>query len=384
MRVLVYDVETTTIDNGNPFRKENKVCTAGFLSDEYSAIVDVEYSGLPPGDSIYAWKDWFKDYNLLVGFNLKFDIHWARRYGIEWTGRVWDCQLVHFILTNQQYPFPSLNDVCTYYGLPLKLDVVKTEYWEKGLDTTDVPYDILCEYLTMDLELTKKVYELQKKEVEERGLNKLVSLANQDLLVLEEMEWNGMLYDKEASLSKGRELQIELDTMDAKLFNLVPFDFINWNSNDHLSAILFGGVIKYDVREANGTFKTGIKTGQIKYKVHHLEKQFERLVDPVKGSELAKEGYWSTSEDKLKQLKATGIAKEIINIILTRSKIDKVVGTYYNGLPKMIDENGWDDNIIHGQFNQCVAITGRLSSSKPNKQNIEGNVKDMFISRYKE
>jgi hypothetical protein len=78
-----------------------------------------------------------KKYNLesmtaeiLVGFNIKFDLHWLRKYGINFVGkRVWDCQLVHFILTGQQDTYPSLNSVAAYYDLGSKLDVVATEYW---------------------------------------------------------------------------------------------------------------------------------------------------------------------------------------------------------------------------------------------------------------
>ena len=45
-------------------------------------------------------------------------------------------------------------------------------------------------------------------------------------------------------------------------------------------------------------------------------------------------------------------------------------------------ENDWEENYIHGQLNQCVAVTGRLSSSKPNLQNMDGSIGYLFGTRY--
>ena len=84
--------------------------------------------------------------DLIIGFNIKFDIHWLRRAGITidlLRHRVWDCQLAEFILEAQSTPYPSLNNTCAKYNVPLKLDVVKLEYWDKGINTDEIPRDIL-------------------------------------------------------------------------------------------------------------------------------------------------------------------------------------------------------------------------------------------------
>ena len=84
-----------------------------------------------------------EDCDLIVGFNFKFDYHWLHNNGVDLRGkRIWDCQSAHYILTNQSHIFPSLNDVLSHYGLPLKLDIVKTEYWDRGITTSDIPWDI--------------------------------------------------------------------------------------------------------------------------------------------------------------------------------------------------------------------------------------------------
>ena len=64
--------------------------------------------------------------------------------------------------------------------------------------------------------------------------------------------------------------------------------------------------------------------------------------------------------------------------------MQKRMTTYYHGLVKLIDEMKWKKDTIHGQLNQCVAKTGRLSSSKPNLQNFDGEIKTLFTTRYGE
>ncbi len=107
-----------------------------------------------------------------------------------------------------------------------------------------------------------------------------------------------------------------------------------------------------------------------------------RLIEPLKGSELKKDGYYSTDEQTLRSLRATGVSKGVIQLILKRSGLEKRRGTYYSGLPELRESQGWHKGTLHGQLNQCVARTGRLSSSKPNLQNFDGEIKELFYSRY--
>src|SRR5690606_27629138 len=81
-----------------------------------------------------------EDATLLIGFNIKFDLHWLRRYGIRPNDkvRIWDCQLAEFIITGQQGAYPSLDGCCEKYGLGQKDDRI-SEYWKLGVDTTDIP-----------------------------------------------------------------------------------------------------------------------------------------------------------------------------------------------------------------------------------------------------
>jgi DNA polymerase I-like protein with 3'-5' exonuclease and polymerase domains len=380
MRYLTLDVETTISNKGNPFDRTNKLCYVGTTHGLY----DIEYSDTPYRDSLGEIQNQIETAETLVGFNIKFDLHWLKRYQINFDNkRIWDCQLVHFILTGQTETYPSLNKVCAYYNLESKLDVVSEEYWKNKIDTPDIPEEILKEYLAQDIKLTEQVYLKQLEQLETvPHLKRLVSLHNQDLLVLQEMEYNGILYNVPKSIEEGDKLENELDKIDEWLYAHHNCPEFNPNSTDHLSAFLYGGTIILKRRVAVGTFKTGTRAGQPKERWEEYPVNFQRLVNPLKGSELAKEGLYSTDENTLRSLRGSKKAKEIIETLLFRSTLEKRLSTYYRGLVTLIKDSNWDDGMIYGQLNQCVARTGRLSSSKPNLQNFDGEIKDLFGSRY--
>jgi DNA polymerase I-like protein with 3'-5' exonuclease and polymerase domains len=381
---LILDVETTISNKGNPFDETNKLCYVGLLDTSHS-LFSIEYDDQPYKKHLEEIQSRINDAEILVGFNIKFDLHWLRKYGINFVGkRVWDCQLVHFILTGQQYTYPSLNSVAAYYDLGSKLDVVATEYWGNKIDTPNIPKDILEEYLIGDLQLTQKVYEKQMEEFAlcTKQMQRLISLHNQDLMVLQEMEYNGIIYDEEGCNRGTKELSISIERLNKELYSYHMLSDFNPSSTEHVSSLLYGGTIKYKRKEVVGTFKTGTRAGQEKERWKEYEQKFERLVTPVKGSELEKEGYFSTDEATLKSLRGTKKAKEIVELILTRSTLEKRLTTYYRGLVDLRTSMNWNVNKLHGQLNQCVARTGRLSSSKPNLQNFDGEIKQLFGSRY--
>jgi DNA polymerase I-like protein with 3'-5' exonuclease and polymerase domains len=380
MRTLTLDVETTISNKGNPFDRTNKLCYVGTTH----GLFDIEYSDAPYRNKLDEIQNQIETAETLIGFNIKFDLHWLKRYQINFENkRIWDCQLVHFILTGQQDSYPSLNSVAEYYGLESKLDVVSETYWKNKIDTPDIPREILEEYLAQDIKLTEQIYHKQIEQLNNNPhLKRLISLHNQDLLVLQEMEYNGLLYDVQKSIEEGDKLENEINTIDEWLYAYHNCPEFNPNSTDHLSAFLYGGVIILERRVVVGTFKTGSKAGQPKERWEKYPVTFKRLVNPLKGSELQKEGLYSTDENTLRSLKGSKQAKEIIETLLFRSTLEKRLTTYYRGLVELISNSQWEDNKIHGQLNQCVARTGRLSSSRPNLQNFDGEIKDLFGSRY--
>ena len=385
MRSLILDVETTISNKGNPFDETNKLCYIGLLDTDASTY-SIEYDDQPYRTRLEEVQAKIDEADVLVGFNIKFDLHWIRKYGINIVGkRVWDCQLVHFILTGQQHPYPSLNSVSAYYDLGSKLDVIADDYWKNGIDTDKIPRDLLEDYLKQDLLLTQKVYEKQMEEfaLSAKNMQRLISLHNQDLVILEEMEFNGLLFDENSSTILATELEDQIAVIDKILMEYHDLVEFNPNSTEHVSSLLYGGIIKVRRREAIGVFKTGEKKGQTKERWVEHEITFPRLINPIKGSELTKEGFFSTDDQTLKSLKTRSkYAKDLVEVLLKRATLEKRLTAYYKGLVDLRKEMNWHEGRLHGQLNQCVARTGRLSSSKPNLQNFDGEIKTLFGSRY--
>lgn len=381
MKALVLDVETTISNRGNVFDQTNKLCMVGLQGH---GLFDIEYGDEPYGDKLDKIQKYIDDADVLVGFNIKFDLHWLARYGIKFADkRIWDCQVVQFILEGQNNPYPSLNGVAESYGLETKLDIVSQDYWKNGIDTPDIPKEILSDYLQQDLVVTEQVFLEQVKALRDQPkLRKLCALHNADLLGLQEMEFNGLLFNQEWSETLGKELDETISKIDGHLYDYHNLPDFNPNSNDHVSTLLYGGTIKYRVQEEDGVFKTGARKGQTKMKWVDKELELPRLVTPLKGTELKKEGYWSTDEKTLRSLKGRKSSMEVVELLLHRSELNKRMTTYYQGLPNLINEMNWEKGKIYGSLNQCVARTGRLSSSKPNLQNFDSEIKGLFYSRY--
>jgi DNA polymerase-1 len=201
----------------------------------------------------------------------------------------------------------------------------------------------------------------------------------QDLQILQEMEANGIPFDEELCQTRAKEVDDKISTIKTKLSAIYPSVPINFASNDNLSAFLYGGVVKEASKEHIGFFKSGQKAGQPKYKNIIIEHQLPRLYVPLKGSAMAKEGNFATDESTLRKLKGK---KELVGTVLELSKLEKLNGTYYNGLVSLRNEMNWEPGILHGNFNQTTAQTGRLSSSRPNLQNFASELQDIFISKY--
>lgn len=381
MIVKALDTETTIFNKGNAFDARNEVCFVG-IGDK---LFDVQYTDHPYGETLHEIQKEIDEADLLLFINAKFDLHHLRKYGIDFAHKkIWDCQLVDFMLEAQTTSYPSMNSMAEKYGLPLKDDKI-AEYWKEGIDTKDIPLDELCAYLKHDLETTYKIYEFQKELVEGRTktFQRLVSLMNQDLIVLQDIEFNGFYFNEDACKEKAQELSATIDNLRMELHDYHSIEEFNTESGDHISALLYGGTIVIPSKVLVGVYKTGDRKGEDKYGWHDSSYSLPRLFNPLPRTELKKEGYWATGEDVLKQLKSRDKAsKRVVEIILTLAKLEKIVGTYYNGLPKLRETMNWSKNMLHGNLNQVTARTGRLSSTKPNLQNLAGDAKSIFTTRY--
>jgi DNA polymerase I len=369
MSYVVIDAENTTFSKGDAHDQRN---------------TNVCWSYAHPGGSgafkdLHVLQEFIDNHDIIVGFNLMYDLQWLWKLGIRTEGKkFWCCQVAEFILNKQRTPYPSLDEAAEKYTGEKKLDVVKTEYWDKGINTDEVPWPILSAYAIKDAELTEKVYLAQLAQIPNSKKN-LYSIAMQDLVVLAEMRYNGMKYDKQFAENKCKEILAEIEATKLQLDLLHHVPSFNWASPDHLSALLYGGTIEEEVRIPSGFFKTGAKVGQTRYKVERVTHNLPRIYKPLPKTEAEKGGRWSTSEDILQKLD-DGTA--LISGILKIRGLSKQYGTYFKGIPDKATESFWKDGMVYGQFNQCMAVTGRLSSSGPNMQNIPEIALKMFTSRF--
>jgi DNA polymerase-1 len=377
--ILALDTENTTWNKGSPFDTRNaNVC----ISYAYRQPDGVLVAGaLKTEEARPHIERLLGEATCIVGFNLKYDLHWLRRLGYEIPATtIYCCQVAEFLLDRQQNPYPSLNGCADKYLRESKHDAI-AEYWKRGVNTDAIPWDELSAYAAHDASLTLRVYEAQQANMPE-NLRKILKIRMVDMQGLMEMESNGLYIDRPLIEKKAKEAEDEIQKIRTSLnkYHNVP-DF-NWTSPAQLSALLYGGEITQEVRVPSGVvYKTGARKGEPKFAKEERVYVLPRMYKPINGSESAKEGQWSVSEEFLVQLK--GGNKELINGILRIKELEKMNGTYLRGMLEFAEEMHFPNpEIVHGQFNQCVTKTGRLSSSKPNMQNIAGSIKSIFRSRY--
>ena len=393
---LVLDFETSTFNKGNAFDSRNKAVSYSYYSPDLLAheLKHMRYTDL---DFKYVLSDLLNSCKLFIGHNCKFDLHWASVVRqASFSFRVWDTQLAEFVLSGQRNSFASLNSLAELYGLPTKLDAV-AGYWEKGVATEDIPADVLEEYNNYDVELTWKVYQAQQQDSRMTpALHKLILLQGDDLLVLQEMEWNGLKYDTASSTADAEKLSAELAELDASL--KAYSGNINLDSGDDLSCFLFGGSITLErYEDTPAVYKSGARKGQEYLRRRWLEPEIISLpgfFTPNPREELKKSKgipdrelkngtrYYSTDAGTLQQLSCRSkVQKQIVSWLQRRAYLQKLISTYLLALPELMAEKHWGD-MLHGQFNQVVVRTGRLSSSQPNLQNQPEEVDKYIVSRY--
>jgi DNA polymerase I-like protein with 3'-5' exonuclease and polymerase domains len=388
--ILFLDVETTTFNKGHPFDPRNKLVSYVLSIADYPCFKHVS-----DPDFLEPIRNRLRRRPFAVcGFNIKFDLHWLRNVGIEIPidVKVWDCQLAEFILSGQQNRFASLADTYQSYGMDGAKSHEVEDYWNAGINTDQIPPHVLESRGIGDVVPLKKLYEIQQGLLTEKQ-RKLVWLEGEDLKALADAEYNGIKFDVDKARGKLESLGHSLAGVNDSLRNYLPAncnpEWFNWDSGDHLSAFLYGGTLKYTYVSEVCTYKSGAKIGQTFNRYTTVDVSFPQRFVPLNGTEVAKTKdkqvdtrFYQTDGPTLIQLKCkTKEQKDILELLYRRADATKVHEMIESIMNKMVERN-WEDNYIHGQFNQNVVITGRLSSSGPNLQNTPPEVDELLISRY--
>src|SRR5574337_457782 len=305
MNEVILDVETTTYENGNPYSRRNKLCLVGVFPSDGPRIFDIEYTESPYGACLKEIKHILEEADLVVGFNLKFDLAWIRRYIPDLKIKaVWDCQLKEYMQSCQSNTFPSLDKTCEKHGLGTK-DKTVSEMWEKGIDTPNIPLDILVKYLRQDLEITRQLFNSQWDYG--NGYTTLFRLACEDLLILQQMEETGLQIDTQTL--KGKTILTQ-DTLTELAEKLKGYADINWNSAAQLSHWLY---------EDQGV-KPLPRTESIKTK--DLNEDELTALNAARFAEKKAPviRIWSVTEDVLRSLKLSAKQRKVVDLYLEYKK----------------------------------------------------------------
>jgi len=415
----VWDVETTMNDPdsghsaSNPFHPDNRIVLlgVGVMLDDESFITEVL-----PGNDTKCNVNTEGTHDMLVGHNIKFDLHYMRPLmGEEGCKElynkcpIWDTQIAAYILSGQRDKITSLDDLCRLYSVPTKKGAghaAITTMFDKGLGADHADPDELVSYLEHDLESTGRVALAQMKEATDQQFNLIIQMG-EALKAVQECEWNGMAVNKEAVETIQIELILQTITTqnDAleKFKEIHPdaIEFLKWKpdalgSNQVISSVLFGGRIEYVAKEEDGLFKSGKKKGQVRMKNVPKTIKFPGYLVPTGITEATKvrtkagDIVYKVDEDVLDKIE--GLPElplrvgEMFHSLLKVKKFIKANSTYYENFLDM-EING----IIHHTLHQCITATGRLSSAKPNMQNVPANtdnpllhVKSVIHSRYED
>lgn len=314
--------------------------------------------------------------SLVVGHNIKFDLTWMLFLGIDVSSDVWCTYVGDYLFHGQRDKPRSLNDVAARAGLGQKLDFM-SQYWNDGINTAEIPVDLHKEYLTQDLNLTEQVFLHQREQIRKAKLEKVAEMSFNMSKILAQVEFNGAPFSKEAADNYLSESVAEMALLENKLVEIAGVKF-NPKSSHHLRAILYGGEIKWGKSTPQfdiETYEVVLKGGVIKQRTRKCDRiiQYEGMGFKAPDGAKTKTGQDSTGKEVIKKLHAKSKRqREFLECILRFSMIAKMRSTLSSGTD---GDKGWlnilgKDGRLHGALNQCIAITGRLTSSNPNMQNL--------------
>jgi len=263
-----------------------------------------------------------------VGQNIKYDYIVLAKYGIEMQGIVFDTMIASHLLNPGTRGHGLDRIAMTLFGYKM---ISFEEVAGKGKNQilfNEVPLDLAADYAAEDADITFMAYGELKKQIEGKGLAKLMEAIEVPLIsVLARMEMAGIKVDSEELSGMSQAFETEMNQLETQIYDLAGEKF-NINSSQQL------GVILFEKLELKAGKKTKKKTG------------------------------YSTDVQVLTQLAKT---HELPEKLLRYRTLGKLKSTYVDALGKLIHP---DTGRIHTSFNQTITVTGRLSSSNPNLQNI--------------
>lgn len=324
-KILSFDTETTSTN-----AIDAELVGLSFAVEEFKAVyVAVPAEREAAQRMVDIFRPLYEDEHIMkVGQNVKYDYEVLRRYGIEVRGPMFDTMLAHYIVQpelhhNMDYMAETLLGYQTIH-----IDQLIGPRGKGQRSMRDLQPQEVYEYAAEDADVTlrlKNVLEQKLKEVD--GERLFYDIEMPLVPVLAEMELTGVCLDTAALAETGKNFNRRLAEYEQKIYAEAGETF-NISSPKQVGDILFGKM---------------------------------KIVDKPKKT---KTGQYVTSEEVLTQLRSRA---PIVDDILSYRGLKKLLGTYVEALPRLINPR---TGHIHTCFNQAITATGRLSSSDPNLQNI--------------
>ena len=322
---LCLDTETTSI---NPIDAE--LVGLSFSVEEGKAFyVAVPAEREKAERIVNIFKPLYESTEILkIGQNIKYDMEVLMNYGVRLAAPMFDTMLAHYVLQpEQKHNMDILAETLLNYQT-IHIDELIGPKGKSQKNMRDLSPADICDYAAEDADITLRLYNVLKPRLKEADVEDLFYNIEMPLVpVLAEMEMNGVLLDTNALAETSKVLTERMKQIEKEIYDLAGHEF-NIASPKQVGEVLFGEM---------------------------------KIVDKPKKT---KTGQFVTSEEVLLQLRSKA---PIVDHILEHRGLKKLLGTYVDALPKLINPH---TGHIHTSFNQAVTATGRLSSSDPNLQNI--------------
>ena len=263
-----------------------------------------------------------------VGQNMKYDLLVLRHYDIEVKGRMFDTMIAHYLLQpDLRHGMDYLAEIYLHYHT-IHYDDLVGKKGKNQLSLRQIDLIQIANYACEDADITLRLKKILSEEIDNKNLHYLLNEVEMPLMgVLADMEWAGVSIDTEALSRSSKTLSSALLHIEEEIYALANERF-NINSPKQVGEVLFEKL---------------------------------KIDDRVRKT---KNGQYSTSEEVLESLRHKHL---VVQKILDYRELKKLLSTYVDALPQLINPK---TGRIHTSYNQTIAVTGRLSSSNPNLQNI--------------
>jgi len=271
----------------------------------------------------------FKSKDIIwIGQNLKYDFLVLKWYGVELLGKTFDTMLAHYVIEPEGRRSMDLLSAQFLGYEPISITTLIGKKGKNQGTMRDAPLDQVTEYAAEDADITFQLKNCFTPLIKKRGVEKVFNEVENPLVrVLVDMEYEGVKVDIDFLNEYSKVLEKDAKISEERVYEQAGVRF-NLASPKQLGEVLFD-ILKLDAKAK----KT--KTGQ-----------------------------YATGEDVLQKMAAK---HKIVDDILNFRELTKLKSTYVDSFPELINSK---TGRVHTSYAQAVAVTGRLSSTNPNLQNI--------------